>query len=445
VDVESLTSQKAYYCSLCLCRPNSALADAKAATTVVAIEITTNLMIGTTFLLRSNNLDSTATAVTPSTLPLNYELNLITWNMRSNIDDRWPDFLHQLGGNTSNMIVLLQETHQTVGYKFQLHDNRFFTIRCDNAENRAMQGVAVMISKHLVQDRTTPTVIFSDNGRSLIVDFTDILGQVRRVASLYFPSDGARDRMDYMNLLPWPTLAYAYIGCDSNLRCSSADITPAASTIERDGLMFCDYLTLNNLDDMWVQQPNRIMTFRPSVNSKSSPTCIDRIVIPHRDAVARPAAQLRVHSHISLSDHSPVQLVIGVRVPNTLPRLLRRVPTFVLADDVQLRQHVRDMVLRAIARLNAGSRAIDLWQPLLHDIQRVIERAHASLTSSISKRHQRNLERRDRQIHHEFLLCGVKFRVPGCNVAEVIRERQEIQSGRRNFVPQWMICLGKFI
>ena len=189
-------------------------------------------MSGAGFLLIANNKPVDPSGVSPASLdPFGFELNIVSWNMRSNKGARWSSFTRRSAPNAIG-VALLQETWQTATCASPLRDERFFVLRCDTTGAHAKHGVAVAIRRSLVHAGTTPVVVCAGDARVIVVDFVDVLGKTRRMASLYFPADSVDERVDFMDALPWGVLETATIGCDSNLKTSWLD-APHASAARR--------------------------------------------------------------------------------------------------------------------------------------------------------------------------------------------------------------------
>jgi exonuclease III len=149
--------------------------------------------------------------------------------MRSNRGHRFRAHVDALGSKVD--VFCLQETWQKERGLFPLSHPSFFVFRCDvPSSSVAKHGVAVAIRKSFVQPQSRPSIVVAYDARCIVVEFVDLWGRTRRVASLYFPADGPAERLAFMAALPWPILATAFVGCDSNLKTSGFDYDPVRAS-----------------------------------------------------------------------------------------------------------------------------------------------------------------------------------------------------------------------
>ena len=228
--------------------------------------------------------------------------------MRSNSEDRWLKFLALMPRGSVD-IALLQETKQYSGAVCQLRHPLFYMMRCD--ARTGMQGVAVAIRRTIVMTGTKPQIVFAHDANTLVVDFVDLFGRTRRVASLYFPSTDVKHRKEFIAKLPWKILSTAIVGCDSNLRTSPYDVRPPDFAIKDDALALLEKMRAHGLHDAWDidSGAGRPFTYFPYQQNQSR-RCIDRILVP----MGLRAQLLSIYvspAVANLSDHRPLCAEFG--------------------------------------------------------------------------------------------------------------------------------------
>ncbi len=315
--------------------------------------------------------------------------------MRSNSEDRWLKFLALMPRGSVD-IALLQETKQYAGAVCQLRHPLFYMMRCD--ARTGMQGVAVAIRRTIVMTGTKPQIVFAHDANTLVVDFVDLFGRTRRVASLYFPSTDVKHRKEFIAKLPWKILSTAIVGCDSNLRTSPYDVRPPDFAIKDDALALLEKMRAHGLHDAWDidSGAGRPFTYFPYQQNQSR-RCIDRILVP----MGLRAQLLSIYvspAVANLSDHRPLCAEFGRFQRCLLPRVEPRAPTFFLVDDTIVARRVRKLTAGALRAVQRGARPIDVWQSLLPTISDELWRAHSALATTIAARRLANIKRRERRL-----------------------------------------------
>jgi len=197
-----------------------------------------------------------------------------------------------------------------------------------------------------------------------------------------------------MATLPWAALRYSIIGCDSNLRTSPFD-HPHDTLVHEDGRVFSGLLRRYDLADLWAGSDDVVQYTHYPTQANQSASRIDRIMIP--TAFLRQVQDVTV-ADIELSDHRPVMGSFGELLPNSLPRLPRRVATHLLISDKTLLSRAKDLVAAATATVSAGSSPVHAWSPLLCRIGEECKFAYDALASTILDRRRFNLKRKLRRL-----------------------------------------------
>ena len=393
--------------------------------------------------------NKTAIDVMPTSIGgLELETNIVCWNMRGNRRDRWSLFLERLPSRDSIDIALLQETHMHANAMCQLKHPDFMFFRCDTVDDGdsscpddqqrmlGKHGVAIAIRHSYIMPGTVPSIVCAGEARLIVVDFTDRLGQLRRVASIYFPAKDKKERVQFMTRLPWSVLASAIIGCDSNLRSSVMDKYPLRNErVREDGREFLNRIEQHGLFDMWDLEGSRPATFmRNGVDT----SCIDRLLMPTTMLLSSKVAHIYADANLSdLSDHKPLMVTLGSFACNSLPRIIRRVPTALLLADKALLARARSIAHDAVQRLGTSSPVV-IWQKTIERIAFVLYAANDALVESRSRKRCANLKRKQRRLRMRLVCIEAEIAAatkavteggrpsPSFNLKRISKERAEL-------------------
>ena len=402
----------------------------------------------------ANNTDA-GDALPASSVGLQSQSTIVSWNMRGNKDDRLSLFLQRLPYAPD--ILLLQETHMHPNALRQLSHSRYMTFRCDTCVDegddgdssspdkqrviRGKHGVAILIRNTCVFPGTAPVIVCARDARYIVVDYVDQLGERRRVASIYFPAKGKRERLQFMSALPWLVLSTAIIGCDSNLRTSCIDKYPLRNgRVRGDGREFLTLIQRHSLVDLWDIDELHPATFAPRGVDTS---CIDRVLLSstllHSSTVVHIAADANFND---LSDHKPIIVTLGSFAHNTLPRIRRRVPTAILLSDKAVLTRARGVASAAVSRLGSISPVI-IWRETIDRISRMLYDANDAQIESRRRIRYSNLKRKRRFISMRIVCLEAELAdaiaattaggapLPAFDLARVSRERASLAIAAR--------------